>query len=155
MFIFIRILTDSALLLWLLVPKCNVTMIRSERDNLRARYDRGETLLCRQCQIVWGSIESETMTSECDTEAVMYFDTCLLLRLIGPQCRLGTCGRWPVMRIWINIGCCWPLMVISGSLSRIGAGDTRVTSHTDNIRGLTMGLVTICLWSEKSSRVCE
>ena len=59
-------------------------MIRSERDNLRARYDR-ETLLCRQCQIVWGSIESETMTSECDTEAVMYFDTCLLLRLIGPR----------------------------------------------------------------------
>ena len=61
-------------------------MIRSERDNLRAHYDR-ETLLCRQCQIVWGSIESETMTSECDTEAVMYFDTCL--RLIGPRCHPG------------------------------------------------------------------
>ena len=119
----------------MIARKCNVTMIRSERDNLRAHYDRDT--LRRQCQIVWGSIESETMTSECDTGAVMYFDTCLLLRLIGPQCRdpgnMRAMASDENTRIWINIGCCWPLVVIS---TLIVPHVTLVTSHTDNIRGL-------------------
>ena len=136
---------DRPSLVAMIAPKCNVTMIRSERDNLRAHYDRDT--LRRQCQIVWGSIESETMTSECDTGAVMYFDTCLLLRLIGPQCRdpgnMRAMASDENTRIWINIGCCWPLMAISAHCP----ASELVTSHTDNIRGLdvTMGLLTICL----------
>ena len=101
MFTFIRFLTVPALLLlwFLVVPKCNVTIIWSERDNLRAHYNSQ----CRQCQIVWSSIESETMSLSatrrlwCILTLVYYCDW------LGISVILGTCGRWPVMRIlWIR-----------------------------------------------------
>ena len=74
--------------------------------------------------------------TERDTEAVMYFDTCLLLRLIGHQCDPGNMRAMASDENTlntINIGCCWPLVVIS---TLIVPHVTLVTSHTDNIRGL-------------------
>ena len=83
----------------------------------------------------------------------MYFDTCLLLRLIGHQCDPGNMRAMASDENTlntINIGCCWPLVVIS---TLIVPHVTLVTSHTDNIRGLvTIGL-TICPGSDISSRI--
>ena len=136
MFTFIRILTNPALLLWfLVVPKCNVTIIWSERDNLRAHYNRVPAM--SNClELNW----IRDNGTERDTEAVMYFDTCLLLRLIGHQCRDP--GNMRAMASdentlnTINIGCCWPLVVISTLIVPQRNWWHRVTSHTDNIRGL-------------------